>query len=182
MDSTSRGKRVFAKVKKGGKVTPHVFWPTSSTECYTRKSMLLHLEVDEPSFADRFGFKEPVSALYEVTPWSFVFDWVLPIGDWISAQQFAWNTKGTVEIVTKTYLVTTGNRYLGPDQPGYDQDEPPAWVCSNITFDRVVSGSIPVPLPVMKSDLLGGEPLNRLANAFSLLVGLGSGRNNGTRF
>lgn len=31
------------------------------------------------------GLDNPLSTIYEVTPYSFVLDWVLPIGDWLSA-------------------------------------------------------------------------------------------------
>lgn len=31
------------------------------------------------------GLDNPLGTLYETTPYSFVFDWIVPVGDWISA-------------------------------------------------------------------------------------------------
>lgn len=39
----------------------------------------------QPSFTTLLHLNDPLSVLWEVTPWSFVADWFLPIGDYLGA-------------------------------------------------------------------------------------------------
>lgn len=45
----------------------------------------LWFEVDSPALkrASALGLTNPAEVLWDLTPWSFVLDWVVPIGDWI---------------------------------------------------------------------------------------------------
>lgn len=47
----------------------------------------LTYEVDNSSYAiaSRVGLINPAEVAWEVVPWSFVVDWMVPVGDWLSA-------------------------------------------------------------------------------------------------
>lgn len=168
-----RRRRIFVSQKVASEVVPHAFYPASS-EAYVRKSIIAYIIPDEPTFAERFGLTDPLSLPWELLPWSFVIDWMMPVGDFISAQQFAWRARAEFVNSTKSYYRATGNQCTNVP-PGYTIEQPNKWFRESVTFSRTIGTTISVPPPTIKSDLLGGEPLNRLANAFSLLVGLGRG-------
>lgn len=57
-------------------------------ECQRRKLVRYSLCYDVPSWAlkdlSQLGLSNPLETLYELTPYSFVLDWVIPVGDWLS--------------------------------------------------------------------------------------------------
>jgi hypothetical protein len=129
------------------------------------------------------GLANPASIAWEFMPWSFAVDWAIPIGSWIEAQSFALRAKGTFVYTT---LNVFERRCAGAWGSGYSKpwflsvEQPPGpFFTKSVTMTRTISNSISVPLPVFKSNLLGGEPLARLANAFSLLVGVANRRSVG---
>jgi len=48
------------------------------------------------SLSESLGLTDPYSVLWEKLPYSFVIDWFLPVGPWISAMTAARTLKGTV--------------------------------------------------------------------------------------
>lgn len=62
--------------------------PHFEFECRRRKLVRYSLCYDVPSWAlkdvSELGLSNPLSTLYELTPYSFVLDWVVPVGDWLS--------------------------------------------------------------------------------------------------
>lgn len=86
-------------------------------ECRRRRLVRYSLCYDVPSWAlkdvSELGLSNPLSTLYELTPYSFVLDWVVPVGDWLSvldAGNFLDFKEGTL-----TRMVTL-------DQPSFRAD------------------------------------------------------------
>jgi len=62
--------------------------------------------VKPPAFADQLHFTDPLGAGWELTPWSFIVDWVIPINNYLAAVNFA----QTYEIDSMcTSTLTKGN-------------------------------------------------------------------------
>lgn len=61
---------------------------------------------DTPTYAlSQFGLIDPRQIAWEVTPWSFVVDWVIPVGDWIMSQ--------TADVGLQSWQVMRSIRALG---------------------------------------------------------------------
>lgn len=136
------------------------------------KQIVMVLEqADTPTFWEQFGLADPATVPWELLPWSFVVDWAVPIGKFIEAQSFALRAKGT--FITTTYTrqewsgTASGKAGLYPNVMRYSSvlDD----YCLSLSVTREISSSLSVPLPGLKSNLLGGKPLVRLAEALSLL-------------
>lgn len=114
------------------------------------------------------GLKDPASIAWELTPYSFVVDWFIPIGNYLAARSLAQSVKGSF---VKT--VTTRRKYscTGIEsgswmtrvhtQPNYHE--------IFVRMDRTVSTTLSVPLPSFKT-LDKVASWKRAANAISLLA------------
>lgn len=141
------------------------------------KQIVAYVSEDRPSWPVALGLTDPLSIGWELTPFSFVVDWFMPVGDWLKMRSFAYRAKGVfvttttekydVRIgATKTYTCPLGNEFkvklVAPGRSRY------------VKMSRVVSTSLPqAPLPTFSNGLGVG---NRLANAVALLAGIFSGR------
>lgn len=170
IDAQARRKIIRAKRTINGMIIPDPMFPcTGST--YIRKSIVAYLEVDDPMWPERMGLVNPLGILWEVTPWSLVVDWALPIGDWIAAQSFAFRARGTFVTSVKEYTKYRGVGHRMTDTPVTVYEPLGRWMQSSCSFKRTVTNSLAVPMPSFKSPLKSGEPLQRLANALSFLMG-----------
>lgn len=103
--------------------------------------------------ATRLGFTNPANLAWELLPYSFVIDWLIPIGDWLNSLDagIGFNAiYGTV--TTKTQEISecsrTGGYYL------------------NRTYGRAVFDSLPGPVFPAYNPSVG---FKRIANALALL-------------
>ena len=71
--------RMVENLKLGDEITFTGHFGTRIVSQYT-------MERDFDRLQGQFGLADLRQTLYEVTPWSFVVDWVIPIGSWIAAQ------------------------------------------------------------------------------------------------
>jgi len=130
--------------------------------------------------ASMLGFTTPGQALYELTPWSFVIDWFLPIGDWIAnltalkGLELA-ETYKTIFIEMETselqYLRTDLPRSVSLKCGGFLLK--PTYLYSyrrrKVTFCKREVIPLPdVPKPQLKNPISAGH----LANALALLTQL----------
>lgn len=137
---------------------------------YHRRQIIAILS--EPnSVVASLGLLDPELVLWELTPFSFVADWFIPIGSWMQA-------RGAASRLTGTFITTDKReafiREVTATNPAYGKQ-----TCSGrghqLFFDRVISTSIKVPMPVMK-------PLEKVAswqhcaNAIALVVQMFSPR------
>jgi len=140
-------------------------WKYSKSNLMTRSSIkALIKEKNVPALA---GLQDPASVAWELVPYSFVADWFIPIGSYLSARGLSQSLTGTFVTSTKSYenhagLVQYGQNITGLSQQGDVQ-------LLKGTFTRSVSSSLQIPLPSWK-------PLGKVAswmhcaNAVALLT------------
>lgn len=136
------------------------FTGTSSSRVSIKAQFLL----DDPAvvFANQLGLLNPASLVWEAMPYSFVVDWFLPIGDWLSALS-SWvgltklQSSVTTFQVAKGELELTGNAYCGPKlNPGYAD--------FTFVYGNRQTTSLPLPPPPrVKSPLSGSHAISALA-------------------
>lgn len=120
-----------------------------------RRQIIAYLE--ESSFSPTLNLWNPAEILWERTPWSFVCDWVVPIGSYLAARGIASQLKGTFVTTTRLRKRCVGGLMLSPQGSveytkarkyenvgAYD----PYWSEEFVT--RTVSNSLDVPLPSFK--------------------------------
>lgn len=162
-----------SRVRASRKARPGDFYsPWSYANCTGannyRKQIIVKMEQESlPTFWEQFGLADPATIAWELLPWSFVVDWVLPIGKFVEAQSFARRMKGTFIITEKTMSVWDMN--ITGNIPGYVNTQLLPESGKIISLKRTLASALDVPLPSLKSNLLGGKPLDRIANALSLL-------------
>lgn len=145
----------------------------------TRAQLIAKLE--EVDVVSLNGLSDPSSVLWELTPWSFVADWFIPIGNYLAA-------RGLAQAVTGTFVTTLTTRQyfycyaLKISNPFVAVEIQPLNRYGRITVDRTVSTSLQTPKPQFKT-LDEVFSWKRCANAVALLVtgfsGIGSKRGAG---
>jgi hypothetical protein len=118
---------------------------------------------------------DPLGVMWEITPWSFIADWFLPISDYLNAIDFLRNFQ-VDRVVTTTFYVTKAE-LLSYSSPAYIA----GWDGDNkgdaVSLRREVGGpltfaSIPVPQFKSLSKALGPE---HVLNGIALLGATASG-------
>lgn len=158
-----------ARLKKAHVITKLQTFNEHKVVSYETGQIIARIsEVDVVTLA---GLTDGASMLHENTPWSFVADWFIPIGNYLSARGLARSVKGTF-VTTKTWYQY--EHYSGlPTKYGYpymwEALEGPDKTRYARTVSRSVSNSLGVPLPRFKP--LGDVPSwKRAANAVALLT------------
>jgi hypothetical protein len=160
-----------ASYKTDGKPKPNSSaWDVSgySIRVGSVKAILSHI-----SEVRLLGLMDPASLVWEKLPYSFVADWFIPIGDYLSA-------RGLDSSLTGKYVLTRYDRlYVS----GYSNIYQNMYSCrvdfsgggyfyETVTVSRTISTSLPVPRPVFKplsESLTWGHAVNAVAllvNAF----------------
>lgn len=69
-----------------GNSNPYLEWNETDTYEYTQK-YIVYFYVNEPALHEtgQLGLINPFATAWELVPWSFVVDWLLPIGNWIQS-------------------------------------------------------------------------------------------------
>lgn len=144
----------------------------------TRRTIYYEME-EELSFARQLGLLDPMSVAWELTPWSFVVDWFIPIGSYIDLLNTIPSLKGRFLTTTKVTAKFSGPPvWLGASKPPRfivdvltrvpDQNE----VANGVRLRRTVSNSHPsVPLPTFsaKGAVHGKRVWNSIALAHQRL-------------
>lgn len=103
--------------------------------------------------SNRLGFTNPVNLAWELLPYSFVIDWLIPIGDWLNSLDAAIGLEEIYGTVTTKYKSICTNSF-GPMYYLYEY------------YGRSVFYGLPnAPLPVYKPSL----GVSQIANALALL-------------
>lgn len=128
---------------------------------YVKRIKAIVEEVDIPGM---LGLKDPASVIWEKLPYSFVCDWVLPIGSYLSA-------RGTVQSLKATFVTTTYQHVSCRNaklKPGYSHSQAAGYQYVQVALKREVSTSLAVPKP---SVIPLGKAMSwrRCANALALL-------------
>lgn len=123
--------------------------------------------------AATLGFTNPANILWELTPWSFVVDWLIPIGNWL--QSLSAFDGVTVVSWHKTYSVkqslTFTRVFGGTDDDGFNWAPVTCgWTKDNIQIQRIVgSGQLPkAPRPRIKNPFSTEHVINAIALLTSL--------------
>jgi hypothetical protein len=140
--------------------------------CATSVTMVAFMELVD--FARLVGLTDFESVAWEAAPWSFVCDWVLPIGQYLDAMSVQASLRGTfVRTAFVNYGVTNvKGASVGPDNSWHISGGI-AYEQRFVSVDRTVSTSLVVPKPQFRSP---GESWRRAKNAVSLLIGLSAPR------
>jgi hypothetical protein len=138
----------------------------SSWENYTRKNVILEVEsVNMPVLS---GLLDPLSVAWEVTPYSFVVDWFIPVGNFLSAMAFDSAVTGKFVISRKRLIRAESWQYHNP--PGYTWTvDAPGFKEVRVQFDRTVGNTYSPPLPAFKG-LQKAASWQHAANALALLT------------
>lgn len=165
--------KFVVRVKKqiGWTITPNIGSPSSVSVsgCQGSEVRRIKAVLREKDIAKLSGLMDPASVLWEKLPYSFVVDWLLPIGSWLEARGLASALTGTFVVSSK--LLKTGGKaqYIGTSpyirlMTGFSQSSR-----EEGSYSRTVDASIVVGTPetVPLSEVFGWR---RAANAISLLA------------
>lgn len=142
--------------------------------CEMTLSYVLEYSVENGASSElqKLGLLNPAEVAWELLPWSFVVDWFLPVGDYItslSADAGLSFTTGTKTITTKTTYQTRRD-YSGKRFNSYNMEYATGSVIGSKVVEtkvRTVLTTPPVPrLPSFKNPLSG----THIAEAIALLV------------
>lgn len=137
-----------------------------SKSCFSRGQYIARIK--EKDVAQLSGLTDPLSIAWEAMPYSFVIDWFIPIGNYLSA-------RGLSQSLTGTFVKTVTHRSFAKGLTSAGSNLP-IREGRNIGFEHInlsrsVSSTLQVPLPTVK-------PLGKIAswahaaNAVSLLTQL----------
>jgi hypothetical protein len=133
---------------------------------YADTSMSVKAKVTEVNVPQLLGLTDPLSVIWEKTPYSFVADWFIPIGSYLSA-------RGLAQALTGTF-VTSKRRKCVAARPIFITGSPFSWVTdpnyrqTQGYLVRSVSSELRPPLPSMKT-LGQAASWRHCANAVALL-------------
>lgn len=130
-------------------------------ENFTRKTIIA--KITEKDVLTLSGLLDPAGMIWERIPFSFVFDWFLPIGDWLQARQLPQGLKG--QFVTSTLRKW---RVAAPKGLGNYHIEAPYYYYEMGSFTREISTTLTVPFPDVKPARKIAS-LVHAANAIALL-------------
>lgn len=135
------------------------------------KSITAYVSEVLPPISSRLGLQDPASVMWELTPFSFVADWVLPIGNYLKARSIATRATGI-------FVVTKRDRHhfsLSSMNCPAESGKLPATVellawTRYCRLERTVTDTLPtVKLPNFTNPLGGRGPGDRLMSAVSLV-------------
>lgn len=165
--------KVRARLKVAGKVTAASpsNWEAKDSFQLSKGQIVAYLtEVDVPKL---IGLTDIASVAWEKAPWSFVADWAIPIGKFLSARAVASSLSGKFVTTRVDHGTCLG---FAPKSTGYyGRSTLGQYQMRSVTLTRTVSTTISVPLPEVKPL---GEWLTwrRAANAVALLTVLGTNK------
>lgn len=155
-------------------------WGSRTVRGQTRVQYIARLSEVNPVLLS--GLVDVESVAWELTPWSFVADWFIPIGSYLAARGLARSLTGTF---VKTKTVTNYWEIDGHNNSGFTTYlSSPHYNGFNIQVDRTVSTTLSVPLPTFKTPFGrnrdGSTSWVHAQNAIALLVSSwGTGRSPG---
>lgn len=136
--------KVTSGVYGASKPANKIFWRG-------QRSVRLEVEfLEELSLARSLGLYNPASVVWEKIPWSFVFDWFIPIGSYLDAL-------GVIPFLRLRYMRSdfaraTYNSWGGHPwiENGYTYTGG-SIVGENISLDRTIGTQLNVPMPTLKT-------------------------------
>lgn len=164
------------KTDVGGRV-----WTSGGYTLMTRRIIAYISET--PGLWETLGFSDPLSVVWELTPLSFVADWVLPIGDYLEARASASVLRGTfvqTDLLRKKLVGDFEGVFIDPslDITSTIRGGSPGSSLEYSRVTRTILTSLPVPMPDLKS-LNTDFSWRHAASGLALMVQAFSGSNTG---
>lgn len=163
--SMGRSNRVTAKTSRtwigDASCFPDPVWGyTAPCKFFARGKIVCELE-EEISFSRTLGLLDPLSVAWEIMPFSFVFDWFLPVGTYLENLGVIPSLKGrfmtsTMQGFESRMGTTTNPGFIGTKRFG-----------NYYSLRRVVSYSLPTVRPTFVEPVTA-MTWKRIANAVSL--------------
>jgi len=125
-----------------------------------RRSIIARIS-EKPTGWATLGLLDPELVAWELTPFSFVADWFIPIGSYLEARAKASRLVGTFITIDKRL----GS--AGPVKFNGEQRTPSRY--RSMLFDRSISSSLSVPLPTVKP-LEKAASVQHCRNAVALVI------------
>ncbi|DAD49877.1 TPA_asm: maturation protein [ssRNA phage ESE005] len=161
------------------KRSPHNFPTCEMAGGWIRSKQIIAILSEPESIPKMLGLTDPLSIAWELTPFSMLADYVVPIGSWLEARAFASGLTG--KFITTSILrcdardISFGKTYERvPGYPSHMEGDTKGAYLRYINLDRSVSTSLSVPKPVVK-------PLDKVfsvrhcINALALLAQVAKG-------
>lgn len=167
-----------AKGRKSRKVvTPGASSPVSASSGYTnsfedtltlRLGILYRVNPNVQAFK-RLGLLNPVVTLWELVPFSFIVDWFIPIGDYLSSLDAmagvqvlsTWESRR--EFTDNQTTAHTSRGWTVAGNMVYSEYTASSFATKS-SYNRKIGVSLAVPLPVFRPDL----SVNRVTDAIAL--------------
>jgi len=123
---------------------------------------------EELSAIRQMGLADPLSILWERVPYSFVFDWFIPVGTYLNLIGQVPHLKGRFMLIKYAKKVQAARNVMGNPPSGYTTyvSGPRTIKTEHTEYDRTILGSLPVPLPSLR--VSGAVQGRRLLNAVAL--------------
>lgn len=124
---------------------------------------------------ERAGLTNPLAIAWEVTPYSFLVDWAVPIGNVLEALQasaglsFVGGYKSVRGNCTKVYTTTIRPSENAPPASIVEKSTPALGIRFTGSLDRQAYGTFPFPLPYVVSPFEGHKD-SRVLAALALLA------------
>jgi hypothetical protein len=107
---------------------------------------------------NQLGLLNPLSFAWEITPWSFVVDWLIPIGPVLSALTAPVGLNFiSGSTATRMSRVYEGSFHAGVPEGTYTSDVPVPFTVIDEGYDRVIHTTWPFPTPYLNLDPLAGD-------------------------
>ena len=164
-------KRFYVKRKNKGTQTfentqssSYTGYGKATTVKTVKSSCYVEMDVEKAAL---FTLGNPAEILWEITPFSFVVDWMIPVGDWLISLDALKAVKRLSGTVTEIGEVHTTTRCVGTDYDGNPFWSNPDGKHYGRSHERKTYNSLPLP-PFPKIDVR--DSINTLFNAVSLLI------------
>lgn len=167
--NASQSTRTTSDLKTAGSLA---WWLRSRTDQY---NVFVRLDYHPSSFdylhiPAALGLTNPLSVAWELVPFSFVFDWISPVGDWLSALDatlgftFLSGSVSKVHRRTGEYHGAPRNTHFIVDngRKVFNGDNALSERLSQVVMSRRVYGSSPTPFPRWKNPASFGHMANGL--------------------
>lgn len=165
-----RTNRFYAsvKVEKSCESSVH---PTAFTGIGTRRRRILYEMSENISVARSLGLTNPASVLWELTPWSFLFDYFMPIGTYLDNLAIIPRLRGRFLLMEKTEQRAVAIRPPPLYNAGGAMTDlygsPNEKVAVNYSFSRQKTSALSVPAPSFR-ELPGALSGRRIYNVIAL--------------
>jgi hypothetical protein len=159
-------------------------WVRCNYAITERKRLTVYIQ-ERPSEAALLGLTSPENVAWELLPWSFVADWFIPIGDYLTARGLSSIVPGKYitghlrkGVVNPPFWVGNGNG--GSDVTVYPRHPTGGYPATrgkkhSVHYSRSVGSDLTVPLPSFKP-LAKAASWRHCANAVALLTQQFAGR------